>query len=63
MQPKRKGIFKRGWGHKSSAEKQVKPSKSKLGDGSAALPHKSAGAIIHSCYVHMSFAKGQYIKP
>ena len=43
--PKKKGLFKRGWGagRKGNTEKQVKPSKSKLSEGSAALAQKSAG--------------------
>ena len=42
---KKKGLFKHGWGsgRKGNAEKQVKPSKSKLGEGSVGLPQKSAG--------------------
>ena len=46
VRPKKKGLFKRGWGsHKGNAEKQVKPSKSKLGEGPAVLAHKSAGTL------------------
>ncbi|KAL0038199.1 hypothetical protein WJX79_007719 [Trebouxia sp. C0005] len=46
-QPKKKGLFKRGWGskNKSADEKQVKASKSKLGHSTAALEHKSAAFI------------------
>jgi hypothetical protein len=46
-QPKKKGLFKRGWGskNKSADEKQVKASKSKLGHSTAALEHKSAGSF------------------
>ena len=46
VRPKKKGLFKRGWGsHKGNAEKQVKPSKSKLGEGPTVLAHKTAGTL------------------
>lgn len=54
-QPKKKGLFKRGWGskNKSADEKQVKASKSKLGHSTAALEHKSAGrfslTVVRQC--------------
>ena len=50
-QPKKKGLFKRGWGtkNKSADEKQVKASKSKLGHSTAALEHKSAGSFPLTC--------------
>ncbi|DBA92750.1 TPA: hypothetical protein ACH3X1_002948 [Trebouxia sp. C0004] len=46
-QPKKKGLFKRGWGskNKSADEKQVKANKSNLGHSTAALEHKSAAFI------------------
>ena len=52
-QPKKKGLFKRGWGskNKSADEKQVKASKSKLGHSTAALEHKSAGSFPLTCVV------------
>ena len=42
---KKRSLFKRGWGagRKGNAEKQVKPNKSKLSEGSTALPQKSSG--------------------
>ena len=51
--PKKKGLFKRGWGsgHKGTGEKQVKPSKSKLNEGSASLAQKSAGITVATCKV------------
>ena len=51
--PKKKGLFKRGWGsgHKGTAKKQVKPSKSKLNEGSAALAQKSAGKLAARCKI------------
>lgn len=50
---KKKGLFKRGWGsgRKGNSEKQVKPSKSNLGEGSAGLAQKSAG-LRFSWQVH-----------
>lgn len=42
---KKRSLFKRGWGagRKSNNEKKVKPNKSKLSEGSTALPQKSSG--------------------
>lgn len=50
---RKRGLFKRGWGsgRKGNTEKQVKPSKSKLGEGSAALAQKSAGVGFSGKYM------------
>lgn len=45
---KKRGLFQRGWGtkRKGNTEKQVKPNKSNLSEGSAGLAQKSSGEGI-----------------